>query len=92
MNSFEMKKCALKLGYQLPGAENDQSELGGLGDKKVNVFTRKPAYHFGWDWGPRLVSNGIWQEIVLKAWDKAKIVCYRFSRLRYKLVREEYNC
>lgn len=69
-----MKKFVLKLGYQLPGAENDQSELGGLGDKKVNVFARKPAYHFGWDWGPKLVSSGIWQEIVLKAWDKAKIV------------------
>ena len=63
-----------ELGYQLPGAENDQSELGGLGDKKVNVFTRKPAYHFGWDWGPRLVSTGIWQEVKLNAWDKAKIV------------------
>ncbi|MAE07455.1 MAG: beta-mannosidase [Bacteroidetes bacterium] len=62
------------LGYQLPGAENDQSELGGLGNKKVNVFTRKPAYHFGWDWGPRLVSSGIWQDVKLNAWDKAKIV------------------
>lgn len=63
-----------RLGYQLPGAENDQSELGGLGDKRVSVFTRKPAYHFGWDWGPRLVSSGIWQEVILNTWDKAKIV------------------
>ena len=61
------------LGYQLPGAENDQSELGGLGDKKVCVFTRKPGYHFGWDWGPRLVTSGIWQEIELIAWDIANI-------------------
>jgi len=61
------------LGYFLPGAENDQSELGGLGDKKVCVFTRKPGYHFGWDWGPRLVSSGIWQDIELWAWDKATI-------------------
>lgn len=62
-----------KLGYLLPGAENDQSELGGLGDKKVSVFTRKPGYHYGWDWGPRLVSSGIWQDIELVAWNKAKI-------------------
>ncbi len=62
------------LGYYLPGAENDQSQLGGLGDKKVSVFTRKAGYHFGWDWGPRLVSSGIWQPIVLNAWDKVKIV------------------
>lgn len=61
------------LGYQLPGAENDQSELGGLGDTKVSMFSRKPAYHFGWDWGPRLVSSGIWQDVKLNAWSKAKI-------------------
>ncbi len=61
------------LGYQLPGAENDQSELGGLGDAKVSVFSRKPAYHFGWDWGPRLLSSGIWQDVKLNAWNKAKI-------------------
>ncbi len=61
------------LGYFLPGAENDQSQLGGLGDKKVCVFTRKPGYHFGWDWGPRLVSSGIWQDIELISWDIANI-------------------
>ncbi|MCD4772855.1 MAG: glycoside hydrolase family 2 protein [Bacteroidales bacterium] len=62
------------LGYFLPGAENDQSQLGGLGDKKTCVFTRKAQYHFGWDWGPRLVSSGIWQNIELNTWNKAKII------------------
>jgi beta-mannosidase len=61
------------LGYWLPGAENDQSERGGVGDKKTCVFTRKAQYHFGWDWGPRLVSMGIWQDVELNAWDKARI-------------------
>ncbi|MEA3505608.1 MAG: glycoside hydrolase family 2 protein, partial [Bacteroidota bacterium] len=62
------------LEYLLPGAENDQSELGGVGDKKTCVFTRKAQYHYGWDWGPRLVSSGIWQNIELKAWNKSNIV------------------
>ncbi len=61
------------LGYQLPNAVNDQSENGGLGKKQVAVFSRKPGYHFGWDWGPRLVTSGVWQEVYLKAWDKASI-------------------
>ena len=61
------------LGYGLPNAVNDQSENGGLGKKQVAVFSRKPGYHFGWDWGPRLVSSGIWQAITLKAWDDATI-------------------
>ncbi len=62
-----------ELAYLLPGAENDQSELGGLGNKKVCVFSRKAQYHFGWDWGPRLVSIGIWKDVELKWWNKAKI-------------------
>jgi len=62
------------LGYFLPGAENDQSELGGVGDKKTCVFTRKAQYHYGWDWGPRLVTSGIWQDIELIAWNNNKIV------------------
>jgi len=28
-------------------------------------LTRKAAYHFGWDWGPRIVTMGIWKPIVL---------------------------
>jgi beta-mannosidase len=59
-------------GYGLP-AVNDQSENGAMGDKKVSVFVRKPGYHFGWDWGPRLVTSGIWRPILLKAWDEARL-------------------
>ena len=58
--------------YTYP-AGNDQSENGGLGDKKVSVFTRKAGYHYGWDWGPRFVTSGIWRPIELKAWDEARI-------------------
>jgi len=36
------------MGYQLP-AINDQSENGGLGDKKISIFARKAQYHYGWD-------------------------------------------
>ena len=59
-------------GYGLP-AVNDQSENGELGDKKVSVFTRKAGYHFGWDWGPRLVTSGIWRPVFLKGWNKIRI-------------------
>jgi beta-mannosidase len=61
-----------KLGYGLP-ASNDQSENGGLGDKRVSVFTRKAGYHYGWDWGPRFVTSGIWRPVALRAWNNAKI-------------------
>lgn len=61
-----------KLGYALP-ASNDQSEVGGLGDKRVSIFARKAPYHYGWDWGPRFVTSGIWREVRLEGWTDVKI-------------------
>lgn len=60
------------LPYQLE-AGNDQSENGGVFDKKVSVFARKAGYHYGWDWGPRLVTSGIWRPVYLEAWEQARI-------------------
>ncbi|MCZ8520870.1 MULTISPECIES: beta-mannosidase [Paenibacillus] len=60
------------LGYALP-AVNDQSEAGGLGDEKVSVFARKAPYHYGWDWGPRFVTSGIWKEVRLESWSGLRI-------------------
>ncbi|MGC9343262.1 MAG: glycosyl hydrolase 2 galactose-binding domain-containing protein [Bacteroidales bacterium] len=42
-------------------------------DEKTNVFTRKAPFHFGWDWGPRLVTCGIWRPVYLKSWNDAII-------------------
>ncbi|WP_227522048.1 beta-mannosidase [Bacillus solitudinis] len=61
-----------KLGYDLP-ATNDHSEDGGLGDKKVSIFARKAPYHYGWDWGPRFVTSGIWKQVKLEGWFDHKI-------------------
>lgn len=41
--------------------------------RAVNApFVRKPACHFGWDWGPTVLTVGIWRpvrlEIVSRAW------------------------
>lgn len=34
---------------------------------------RKLKYHYGWDWGPRIVAQGIWKPVRLEAWDTARI-------------------
>jgi beta-mannosidase len=34
---------------------------------------RKAAYHFGWDWGPKLVTAGIWRPVYILAWNDVKI-------------------
>lgn len=58
---------------------NDQSANGGLLNARVGVFARKAGYHFGWDWGPRLVTSGIWRPVTLRGWDDARVedVFYR---------------
>ena len=61
---------ALPFQYE---ASNDQSENGGLLDKKISVFARKAGYHYGWDWGPRLVTSGIWRPVYIEAWSDARI-------------------
>lgn len=61
-----------KLPYQLK-SNNDQSENGGLLNRKIGIFARKAGYHYGWDWGPRLVTSGIWRPIYLEAWDDVRI-------------------
>lgn len=40
-------------------------------------FIRKQACNFGWDWGPTLVTAGIWQPIGLHGWSVA-----RFAEVR----------
>jgi beta-mannosidase len=42
-------------------------------DKRTSVFTRKAPFHYGWDWGPRLVTAGVWRPIELRAWSRATI-------------------
>lgn len=54
-----------KLDYELP-AGNDQGE-------KTSPWTRKAPYQFGWDWGPRFVTSGVWKNVELEAWNNARI-------------------
>ncbi|MDR1341794.1 MAG: glycoside hydrolase family 2 protein [Prevotellaceae bacterium] len=51
----------------------DQSENGGIFDKRVSIFARKAGYQYGWDWGPRFVTTGIWRPVTLEAWSNARI-------------------
>jgi beta-mannosidase len=56
-------------------ATNDEQAMAVVGDKgpPLSPYTRKAPYQYGWDWGPRFVTSGIWQPIQLEAWDAARI-------------------
>ena len=60
------------LPFQYPTGP-DQSQQGGIFNKTVSIFARKAGYHYGWDWGPRLVTSGIWRPVYIEAWDEVKL-------------------
>lgn len=51
----------------------DHSQMGGIFDKTISPFARTAGYEYGWDWGPRLVTSGIWRPVVLRTWSNARI-------------------
>ena len=34
------------------------------------AYVRKAQYHFGWDWGPKLTTCGVWKEVRLEAYNE----------------------
>jgi beta-mannosidase len=40
---------------------------------------RKMACNFGWDWGPTLVTSGIWKPVRLESWARARLAETRVS-------------
>ncbi|CAM3512891.1 glycoside hydrolase family 2 protein [Flavobacterium saliperosum] len=60
------KEAAKKLKYTLPGDEK--------------IFTRKAQYQYGWDWGPRFVTAGIWKKVQLHLWNSAQLENVRFEQ------------
>jgi beta-mannosidase len=40
-------------------------------------YVRKMASNFGWDWGPTLVTAGIWKRIGLHSWTGARLAVVR---------------
>lgn len=63
-------------GYPKLPADNDK----GI-DYKTSVFTRKAPYHFGWDWGPRFVTAGIWKPVYVEELPKSIIDNVQYIQL-----------
>jgi len=57
--SISEEQDKAKLNYQLPEGNR--------------IFTRKAQFQYGWDWGPKLNTSGVWRPITLNAWNDFKL-------------------
>lgn len=62
---------------------NDQSDIW------LSLYARKAGYHYGWDWGPRLITAGIWKPIYIEGWDEWKLEDVHFKTRELKGVSIE---
>lgn len=69
----------VKFTSPLPYGDEKQKQhyLIHTGDEGHRIpggaWVRKEACNYGWDWGPKLVTSGIWRPIYLSVWNDAKI-------------------
>lgn len=56
-------------------AENLEKENGKLtvALEPRRVYVRKAQYSFGWDWGPKLTTSGIWKPIRIEAYSELRL-------------------
>src|ERR1700723_1359488 len=68
------------LPYILPSVTSHMT--GNEEDIATAPYTRKAPYQYGWDWGPRYVTEGIWRPIRLETWDALRIENFHVQQQR----------
>ena len=59
------------LPYVLPAIS---TQNGGNEENIATApYTRKAPYNYGWDWGPRFVTEGIWRAVRIESWDTLRV-------------------
>lgn len=69
----------LKQPYALPG-EFDSAFGDEPEGKQTANYVRKAAYQYGWDWGPRIVTEGIWKDVKLESWDALRLADFHIAQ------------
>src|SRR5690242_8718962 len=69
----------LKQPYALPG-EFDSAFGDEPEGKQTANYVRKAAYQYGWDWGPRIVTEGIWKDVRLESWSALRLADFHIAQ------------
>lgn len=62
---------------------NDQSDIW------LSLYARKAGYNYGWDWGARFLTCGVWRQPYIEAWDSDRIVGVALSTTSLKNKRAQ---
>lgn len=69
----------LKQPHALPGEFDSAFGDEPKGRQTAN-YVRKANYQYGWDWGPRYVTEGIWQPVHLESWDDLRLADFHVAQ------------
>ncbi len=68
----KLQPWLMKQPYALPG-EFDSAFGDEPTGQQTSNYVRKANYQYGWDWGPRFITEGIWQPVKLESWDALRL-------------------
>ncbi len=74
---LQPKENVLKIYFTSPISKEKTAANNAYTDLPANpentrVYTRKAGFHYGWDWGPRLVTCGL-QSAEIQTWEDVKM-------------------
>lgn len=78
------KENTLAVRFDPPLSKLDPQETfrSTWGRNPERVFMRKAQFGYGWDWGPRLPTIGIWRPVELKRYHGGALLGAQFNTLR----------
>lgn len=74
-----LKPMVAKIANPLPG-EYDSTAGDEPEARQTSPYIRKPKYHYGWDWGPRIINVGPNGAVKVDAWDDVRIDTLRVQQ------------
>ena len=89
----ELRSSGNKLMIRFYSAQNKVDSLAKASlpfviPDHARAYARKAQFHFGWDWGPKFTTAGIWKAVRLEAFDSKPVEKIFTPPLKVELVQQ----
>lgn len=91
-NSLRLGENTLRVVFESAQNKADamaKNDLPFVIPDNPRAYIRKAQFHFGWDWGPKFTTCGIWKAVRLEAFDVLPIEKPYVLDRKIELVQEE---